>query len=96
MKTGYVCLTGVLVCLLYSCAPSPKLCILKPYWDRENLETLQRSDCIPVQTYKKWNRLFYRSSAEGHRLIFNFIILNIYFNKISNIGNKFCFRKIIS
>ena len=56
MKTGYVCLTGVLVCLLYSFAPSPKLCILKPYWDRENLETLQRSDCIPVQTYKKWNR----------------------------------------
>ena len=56
MKTGYVCLTGVLVCLLYSCAPVPKLCVLKPYWDRENLETLQRSDCIPVQTYKKWNR----------------------------------------
>ncbi len=56
MKRGYVYLTGVLVCLFISCAPVPKLCVLKPYWDRENLETLQRSDCIPVQTYKKWNR----------------------------------------
>ena len=56
MKRGYVYLTGVLVCLFISCAPVPKLCVVKPYWDRENLETLQRSDCIPVQTYKKWNR----------------------------------------
>ena len=56
MKRGYVYLTGVLVCLFISCAPVPKLCVLKPYWDRENLETLQRSDCIPVQTYKKWYR----------------------------------------
>ena len=56
MKRGYVYLTGVLVCLFISCAPVPKLCVLKPYWDRENLETLQRSDCIPVQTYKKLNR----------------------------------------
>ena len=56
MKRGYVYLTGVLVCLFISCAPVPKLCVLKPYRDRENLETLQRSDCIPVQTYKKWNR----------------------------------------
>ena len=56
MKRGYVYLTGVLVCLFISCAPVPKLCVLKPYWDRENLETLQRSDSIPVQTYKKWNR----------------------------------------
>ena len=56
MKRGYEYLTGVLVCFFISCAPVPKLCVLKPYWDRENLETLQRSDCIPVQTYKKWNR----------------------------------------
>ena len=56
MKRGYVYLTGVLVWRFISCAPVPKLCVLKPYWDRENLETLQRSDCIPVQTYKKWNR----------------------------------------
>ena len=56
MKRGYVYLTGVLVCLFISSAPVPKLCVLKPFWDRENLETLQRSDCIPVQTYKKWNR----------------------------------------
>ena len=56
MKRGYVYLTGVLVCLFISCAPVPKLCVLKPYWDKENMETLQRSDCIPVQTYKKWNR----------------------------------------
>ena len=56
MKRGYVYLTGVLVCLFISCAPVPKLCVLKPYWDRENLETLQRNDCIPVQSYKGWNR----------------------------------------
>ena len=56
MKRGYVCLTGVLVCLFISCAPVPKLCVLKPYWDKENMETLQRSNCIPVQTYQEWNR----------------------------------------
>ena len=56
MKATYVYLTGVLVCLLLSCSPAPKLCVLKPYWDKENLETLQRNNCIPVQSYKEWNR----------------------------------------
>ena len=56
MKRGYVYLTGVLVCLFISCAPVPKLCVLKPYWDRENMETLQRNNCIPVQSYKEWNQ----------------------------------------
>ena len=56
MKATYVYLTGVLVCLLLSCSPAPKLWVLKPYWVRENIDTLKRNDCIPVQTYKEWNR----------------------------------------
>ncbi len=56
LRASYLCLVSVLVCLLFSCSPAPKLCILKPYWDKENLETLERNDCIPVQSYKEWNR----------------------------------------
>ena len=56
MKATYVYLTGVLVYLLLSCSPAPKLCVLKPYWDKENMETLERNNCIPVQSYKEWNR----------------------------------------
>ena len=56
MKATYVYLTSVLVCLLLSCSPAPKLCVLKPYWDKENMETLERNNCIPVQSYKEWNR----------------------------------------
>ena len=56
VKATYVCLVGVLVSIILSCSPAPKLCVLKPYWDRENMETLQRNNCIPVQSYKEWNR----------------------------------------
>ena len=56
LRTSYQSLIGVLICLLFSCSPAPKLCVLKPYWDRENLEILERNDCIPLQSYKEWNR----------------------------------------
>ena len=45
MKTGYLCLIGLLVCLLLSCSVQTGICRLEDHYN-----------CIPVRSYIKWNQ----------------------------------------
>lgn len=45
MKSGYLSLIGVLVCLLYSCSIELGICRLNDHYE-----------CVPVPAYENWNR----------------------------------------
>ena len=57
-----ICIFVCLCILIYGCAnTSPPVCVLKPYWNEENLSRIKnkkdccRYKCVPAPSYQKWN-----------------------------------------